>query len=441
MTSKIVWVLGSNHPNAHKSISWLSSFPNFSNCDILIINLQSLGKTQFQKIEHALFKEARKYIFDMLMTQEKMVIVILSDDQELLNWLPLFPRIKKIAPAKIGQYNAVPPIDDYLKMVEECPYYILDFEILYIDILTNPESPHSEKYYFTSKAREKYSLFLIQENIIKNKAKQPIGGYFGFRIDYGWDYRNNKPYGTFASGRIIFLPPPTKASAEQAIDLIVNSFVGAELIESPPAWENRIDLPGLKDINATIQEKEKAKESIIKEIEKLQNNRENLLKIRRLLWTKGTPLENAVRDAFKFLGFPEIRKMREANLEDWVIDFKYVKRYQYGVLEIKGADQRTSLADLTQCNKWVEDYMLENKKAKGIFVTNQYRLENPTKNRQKREHFEKNEIEYAEKREICILPTHEIFNAVVAKLNKDPKITRKYIEEQIANSNGLCKLS
>ena len=80
-------------------------------------------------------------------------------------------------------------------------------------------------------------------------------------------------------------------------------------------------------------------------------------------------------------------------------------------------------------------------KSKRNFLTNQYRLENPTKNRQKREHFEENEIEDTEKREICILPTHEIFNAVVAKLNKDPKITRKYIEEQIANSNGLCKLS
>jgi len=214
----------------------------------------------------------------------------------------------------------------------------------------------------------------------------------------------HKELGSFASGRIIFLLPSTKTSAEQAIDLIVNSLVGAELIESPLAWENRIDLPGLKEINATIQEKEKAKDSIIKEIEKLQNNRENFLKIRRLLWTKGTPLENAVRDAFKFLGFPEICKMREANLEDWVIDFKRVKRYQYGVFEIKGADQRTSLVDLTQCNKWVEDYMLENKKVKGIFVTNEYRLENPTKNRQKREHFEENEIEYAEKERSAFYP-------------------------------------
>jgi hypothetical protein len=47
--AKIVWVLGSEHPNAHKSISWLSPFPNFSNCDVLIVNLKSLGGRSAKK--------------------------------------------------------------------------------------------------------------------------------------------------------------------------------------------------------------------------------------------------------------------------------------------------------------------------------------------------------------------------------------------------------
>lgn len=60
--------------------------------------------------------------------------------------------------------------------------------------------------------------------------------------------------------------------------------------------------------------------------------------------------------------------------------------------------------------------MLENKKAKGIFLTNQYRLEDPIKSRKKREQFAENEIKYAETRDICILLTHEIFNVIIAKL-------------------------
>lgn len=440
--AKIVWVLGSEHPNANKSISWLSPFPNFSNCDILIVNLQSLEKQVLEKRSSDLFNEARRYIFDMLMTREREVIVVSSSDQNKLSWLPIYPKIETVAPVKIKREEQM-PLDMYLKNVEECNYYIRDFELGYVRTLTDPESNFSEKYKFTESALYGYSLTYKVEWRIENRAEQLIGGCFKFIISYGYKLSPTSflPRGTFASGPIIFLPPPTKVSAEQAIDLIVNTLIGAEITESPPTWEGKIDLPGLKVINEKIQQKEKEKETIVKEIEKLQNARDNLIKFRRLLWTKGTPLENAVRDAFILLGFPEIRKIREENLEDWVIEFKHIKQYKYGVFEIKGADERTSLADLTQCNKWIEDYLLENKKAKGIFVTNQYRLEDPLKNQEKREHFEKNEMEYAEKREICILPTHEIFYAVTAKLNGDPKITRKYMEEKIANAKGLCKFS
>ena len=431
--AKIVWVLGSEHPNAHKSIPWGPSFPNFSNCDVLIVNLQSLSEKLYSSLVYALHDEARKYILDMLMTQEKEVIVISSVDQYLLEWLPMYLIIKEIAPAKIGEYRAEPPIDEYLKTVEECSYYIHSFDTSYVESLTNPESSIHENYFFTSKAADRYELFVASEDKVENKAKQLIGGYFKFIIEYG------RLEGTFVSGRIIFLPPPTRVSVEQAIDLIVNSLTGAELIESPPAWESTIELPGLKDIENKIKEKEEEKARILKEIETLSEEKNALIRFRRLLWTKGRPLENAVQEAFKLLGFSEIRKIREENLEDWVIEFKHTKEYKYGVFEIKGADQRTSLADLTQCNKWVEDYMLENKKAKGIFVTNQYRLENPSKSLRKREEFPKNEIEYAIKREICVLPTHEIFNVVIAKL-KGEKITREYIEEKIANAKGICKL-
>jgi hypothetical protein len=436
---KIIWVLGLKHSNARKSISWLSPFPNFSNCDVLVINLPLLEEEILKKRQADLNLEARRYIFDMLMAR-KDVIVILSANQNILSWLPIYPVINKVAPVKMKEDKGKTPWDAYLKTVEECDYYIRKFAFQYIKALTDPGSEYHENYYFTEIAENShYFLDIATELEVKNRAEQVIGACIRFIIRYGDGVFYER--GTFVSGSITFLPPPTRVSVEEAIDLVINTLTGAEIAEPSPPWEDQIDLPGLKDINEKIQQKERDKEKIIKEIRELQTEKDNLVKFRWLLWTKGTPLENAVRDAFIFLGFPEIRKIREENLEDWVIEFKHIKQYQYGVFEIKGADERTSLADLTQCNKWVEDYMLENKKAKGIFVTNQYRSVDPLKNQEKREHFEKNEIEYAETRGICILPTHEIFYATVEKLNKNPKITRKFIEEKIANSKGICRLS
>jgi len=126
---------------------------------------------------------------------------------------------------------------------------------------------------------------------------------------------------------------------------------GGELIESPPTWENKIDLPGLKEIECQVARKEEEKEILIKDINKLRDKEDQMIRFRRLLWTKGKPLENIVREAFLFLGFSEIRKMREENLEDWAFEFRFSKEYHYGVLEIKGADKRTSLANMTCMHK------------------------------------------------------------------------------------------
>ena len=146
-------------------------------------------------------------------------------------------------------------------------------------------------------------LHLITEWRIENRANQLIGGCFRFKIDFG-SIHHASGRGTFVSGPITFLPPPTKADTKRAIDLIINTLIGAELIEPPPAWESRIDIPGLETIEDKIQQKEREKEEITKEIERLQSEKDKLIRFRRLLWTKGPPLENAVRDAFIFFRFP-----------------------------------------------------------------------------------------------------------------------------------------
>ena len=433
---KTIWVLGSKHPNAHKCISWGSSFPNFANCDILIVNLQSLGSEQIAKRQSALFNEARKYVFDLLMTSEKEAIIVLSSERLQLEWLPLFPILKKTARAEVGEYVAKSPIDEYMKTVEACSFYIHTYNHYYFIRKTNPESEEHENYLFTKEAEEGYYCWVNIDSQMLNKAKQPIGSCVSIIIDYGYGQRDQ-----FESGILYFLPPPTRCTAEQAIDIMVNVLTGGELIESPPQWENKIDMPGLQETRNQIVQKEGEKKTLIKDIETLRGKEDKLIKFRRLLWTKGKPLENIVKEAFVSLEFPEIRKIREENLEDWVIDLKFVPDYKHAVFEVKGVDERTSLADLTQCNKWVEDYLLDQKVVKGVFVPNQYRLGDVGTNQAKREHFEKNELHYAETRDICILSSHEIFYAVVEKMRENPKMTRNFIEEKIASAKGICKLS
>ena len=109
------------------------------------------------------------------------------------------------------------------------------------------------------------------------------------------------------------------------------------------------------------------------------------------------------------------------------------------MLEVKGKEKGAALSDIGQCHKWVEEYvhMKPSVATKGIFVINQFRLHDLVKSKDKRKRFPPNELEYAHKREICILPTYVLFDAVNDVLKRDSKPNRDKIEELIYKTNGV----
>jgi hypothetical protein len=438
-----IWILGSHHLNADKCISWSELFPNFSNCDLLIVNLSTLNKEIIQKNEQKLFNEGRRHIFDLLMTGEKQIIFILSNEQKTLDWLPIAPILRKIQFSEINEYTTYPDLEDYMSKVRKCDFYIKDYVVSkYFDSMVNPGSADCENYKFTEDIRGQLDYKIIRKNEVLNKANQNVGVSITCIITDTYEIiaRNYKTEKRHYTGEMIFLPPPTDISVDQGIDLILNNILGINLKESPPIWEKSITLPSLTTIEQEINQKMDQKEKIVKEIQKLEKEKTDKIFYRRLLWTIGPPLEDVVKEAFVFLGFPEIRKIRANNLEDWIIELKTTSNYQYGIIEVKGSNKRTSQNDLVQCNKWVEDYVLLSKKVKGIFVPNQCRLDDISTSINAKMHFEPNELDYAKTRNICILPSHEIFNAVAAKMKDSNCVDRASIEKIILSSNGICKL-
>jgi hypothetical protein len=275
-------------------------------------------------------------------------------------------------------------------------------------------------------------------------AKQTVGGFFRAIIQYGhtwtgYDFGYEAEYRT---GPILFLPCPTKKTAELMIDLLIDSLTGGVQKEPiAPEWEKSVEMPRLSDCFNELHGLEKQIQLLNKRADETNKEITSISKLRRLLWADGKPFETVVKEAFTILGFPEIRKIRDENLEDWVIDFKYWKDHKYAVFEVKASEKRTSMADLTQCNKWVEDYLLEDKKVKGVFVSNQYRLQDIVKGTKEREYFPRNELDYARTREICILPSTQIFEAVKSRMKSNSEPTRETIEKKIAEANGLCSLA
>ena len=437
----VIWVLGAKSLSADRSISWYETCPNLTNCDVLIVNLDSICNLDPQK-ERMSFYAVRRYIFDLIMTGEKTVIFILPMSYNgipsfLYEVMPVLPVLKIVARCECDEFSSkdldevmVEAILDYLNAVKDCNYYISAWNTEFFWNTINPDSRWQiEIYDFT---RQIHDFGILRLSEILNKAKQKIGTSVRMVIQD----RNSRSL--FQTGIIHILPPPTESSVEEGIEVIVNHLIGLELKEPNPEWEQGIDIPGLDKVLKSIKRIDMDIHRMTEQKRCLQKEQDRLLKFRRLLWTKGEKvLQEAVKDAFIELGFTEIRQERAKNKEDWIFDFR--SRPLIAVLEVTGADKRTSLKDLRKCADWITDYDAKGKDCKGIFIPNQYRREEYPKSKKKREHFEKNEIQFARKHNICILPSHMLFEAVVKRMKGNPKFNREFIEERILSADSVCE--
>jgi len=158
----------------------------------------------------------------------------------------------------------------------------------------------------------------------------------------------------------------------------------------------------------------------------------------RLLYETGSELDDAVCDAFKLLGFNEIRKIRGNDKEDWIFNFKSLTNRMYGVIEVKGVKKEISKEDIQQCEGWITDYINSNKNAKGILIANQFRLSSYIDTKNSRLRIEHNLNDYATSRNICIKPSCLLFETVNS-LMKGRIRSRDDIEKILIDSNGVLE--
>ena len=68
----------------------------------------------------------------------------------------------------------------------------------------------------------------------------------------------------------------------------------------------------------------------------------------RLLYSKDIPLKDTVRQTLMLLGFDDVKRVRNNDRDDWVLEFKHEKPFKYEITEIKGDDARTKQQHIVQ---------------------------------------------------------------------------------------------
>lgn len=429
MTRPKIWVIGNANTNADKEIPWESTtLPHIADADILIIDLTTLNRKIFEKMDGDVYHQIKQNIRDKFVHSGQIFFITTKK----------FECVESVGNEQFEYSNFdFIPIEVTSHSISKG--YDLVFEGHSLE--SNPHRSYFEKVKNFDFYLENFDLSEIRDELPANKK---VTSFKNRNVTDKSGHIISKVYAVKEDeknlGRLTLLPPPTTIPVNEAINLIIENFSieEKEMGDNPPPWIENIVVSGVDERMGVLRQMQSKKESIENEIRTTESQIENLLKYRKLLYSNGKSLEVAVFEAFKLLGFDDIKQIRETDLEDWIFEFKNISDYQYGIIEVKGSEKRTSLSNLTQCNKWIEDYLLEGKSAKGIFVTNQNRMKEYPSSLEDRLHFEPNELDYATKREICIIPSCVLFEAVNNTLKVKQK-TRSELEEIFSKTNGLLK--
>ena len=130
--------------------------------------------------------------------------------------------------------------------------------------------------------------------------------------------------------------------------------------------------------------------------------------------------------------------MAGSDQADCIIDINACG-YLHGLAEVNGADGRTGERHISQCAMWVDKaHEADGQPSKGIFVPNQHRNAEYPGSTMDRLRFESSELEYVKMRDVCIIPSCALFEAVKKALD-GAALDRAEIAARIAGTRGVLE--
>lgn len=408
-----VWVLGNNVDGVEKCLAWhTSDIPNFADCNVLIVDMTTLGSGTLHSRDYAKCKEIFEGILARYRTGLQIYCILSESFQEktyenytLENyfWCPIRFRINKTKPAKTWTFHGIFGFDNYMKHVDT---WNLVIDVQY----TSPTN--SWNVFQNLETLERSTLILSHSN-------EFIGGIFGHKQD-GF-------YGQ------VYMFPPIK-DTKLGIKLILEEIgIKSVQTEIAPQWIEKILIPGVSEIKQKISDENSKIEKISLGVTQLKQKQNQLEKYRTLLYAEGGELEEIVSQTFNELEFSNVRKGRPKKVEDLLFDLS-TTNYDICVVEVKSAEKNISLDDVRQSLHWALDYH-ETNKPKALLVANIYRKDEFPNNRSQRESFKDFE-DFCQKYDICILPTTILFDLICKKL-EGKSIDAKKLEDLIMNTKGV----
>lgn len=433
-----VWLVGNRHSNADKSIGWDDPFPNLSDLDVLVADLTTLTEPVLRRIDKAKLDQARKLLEDRLFSGGTIVIITqpvhstgpggalpgsASPTPAYTNY-HIFPLSIRTMAVPDGTRIVTDDSHDFRAYARSIKSFSFHIETYYPEI--NPELPASS---------HNAGLAFIPGQGIRDNSRHDLGSTLSIAAVRNGQFSGWLP----GAGRLVLLPPPTEP-AHEAIGKILSVYgKTSPRPELPPGWAEQVPLEPVEKCRAEMARLESEKFKIQGEIDRLASKNDRILAHRRLLYSRGPDLEDAVIQAFGALGFDDVESKGGADMEDAALGMGSGTPYRRGVIEVKGTNRGTRMQDIDQCDRWARQRAAaDGTPSKGIFIPNQHRLKPYPESSEIRVRIEPNQLEQARLKDICIIPACALFEAVRRVLDGE-KPDRASIAARIAASKGVLE--
>ena len=294
-----ILVIGSrDHRRAH-CVDWQAPFPNIEEFDSVVINLQSLSREVFDKTWPKIQGEMAKGVRTLFDTGREVFCVV---SQYLTHtpagsgaayvplpptnysWLPVLVTIAEEKPGT--SINIIDKrFEKYCKAVEQWTF-VLDLykEPPFLKVIQQTASQFLEQLRGEKVNVENFLLLPIAEN----RSKRIIAGTLVTK--------SSKP-----RGGIHLIPPPTKFSVQEGIEMILD-IAGGQPSRIVPSGRDEVEVPGIKELTEQIDKQIANIEKIQEKIARLRARIQELDIYRDLISSGGDDLVKAVQITLLDLG-------------------------------------------------------------------------------------------------------------------------------------------
>jgi hypothetical protein len=238
------------------------------------------------------------------------------------------------------------------------------------------------------------------------------------------------------SGELVFLPE-IELDNDQTILLVLSDLCGIESDLPEPGWVEKLEAPGQKQVDEEIRTIQDEIASRFKDLEAAEARRTQSRECLKLLFGRGTSLEQAVRSVLRDLG-AHVEDPTEVGKEDGWVTVKFPDETLEGVLEVKSTkNPQFGEEAIRQLLDWVHrGVQLRRKKCKGICIGSNC-VDKPLAERPWA--FSDSWEQSAELHGFVALKSEDLYRLHV--LNASGKLDRAAFWKSLFNTNGVFDCS